>query len=355
MATLILDERRPVTRWLDARWRRWDARPPAWLPAAARVTEPVRRRLLARRLARRPAPPQGVLVVSVGNLALGGTGKTPVTIALAAALRRRGMPVAVATRGHGSPVRGPVRVDPRDARLGDEARLMAAALPDVPVIQGRDRAAGLAAAAAAAPGGVVLLEDGHQAAAGRHLDLLLLDRWTEAGGTLHPAAGRPLPWGPYREPAAGAARAAAWLLPLPPGAPFPAARAPVPLFGFRSRTAPPDPAVAPLPAGRYGLLAGIARPERLLAACDEALGRPPAVAVWCDDHARHGPRRLARLARLARRHDLAAWVTTGKDAVKLGGGDLPVPLVVLRQELAWEGPDDPAAWLRKRWEQEVRR
>ena len=53
-----------------------------------------------------------VPVVCVGNLVAGGSGKTPVALALSALLLKRGVPVHVVTRGYGGRLRGPVRVDP---------------------------------------------------------------------------------------------------------------------------------------------------------------------------------------------------------------------------------------------------
>ena len=348
MNTLVIDARSRRTRVVHERWRRWREAPPPWLPVAAAVTTPLQRRLLHRRLARRAPPPEGVQVVSVGNLAVGGTGKTPVTIVLAAALRRRGLPVAVVTRGHGAADATVRRVDPADVAAADEARLMAARLPDVPVIQGRDRRTALARAATLVPGGVVLVEDGHQAVVGRHRDLLILDRWEVVAGRLLPCTGWTLPWGPYREPAGGAVRADAWLLPLEGGARLPDAEAPVHVFGFHRHSRLPAGALPDAPAP-YGLVTGVARPAAVQAACAAAAGRPPVVAVWHDDHVRYGARDLARLADLARRHDLAAWVTTAKDAVKLQDRwPGPVPLVELDLVITWVGDRDPASWLARR-------
>ncbi len=340
--TVVVDLRGRAVRFVQRCWERWEESPPPWLRPALGVTEPLRRRIQARRLADRGTAPPGPLIVSVGNLAVGGTGKTPVTIALARRLRADGLPVAIVTRGHGASHPGPLRVDPDDPRCGDEARMMAGVLPGVPVVQGRDRTAALRLAGDDCPGGVVLVEDGFQAAVPRHLDLLLLDRWEVADGRLRPGTGLPLPWGPYRETAAAAARATAWLLPLAPGQAPPAAAAPVPVHGFRTRTFL-VPGVAPPPGEPYGIIAGIARPERLLAACRQLTGRPPRAAVWCDDHVRYGASHLRRLAAVSRRHGIEHWLTTTKDAVKLLPlWELQEPPGVIDLEVTWVDGAGPA-------------
>lgn len=347
---VLLDWRRPAARWLDALWRREP--PPAWARWADRAASPLRRAVLARRRQSRGRPPAAALVLSIGSLAVGGAGKTPVVLALAAELARRGWGGAVVTRGYPSRRRGPLRVAPADAAAGDEARLLAAALPPSwPVIQAADREAGLAAALALDPApAVVLLEDAHQSAAvPRHGDIVLLDRWRRAGAAVAPWTGLALPWGPWREGPEGAAGADVWLLELPPGddgawlaraRPASAGGGPPPrarLLGFRRRAQ--LPAGAPLAAGvPYGAVCGIARPASFLAACTGLAGRPPAVAVQFDDHARYRARDAARLAALGRRRGVAAWLTTAKDAVKLA----PLwpgepPLLVVELAVEWPG------------------
>ena len=92
-----------------------------------------------------------VAVVSVGNITLGGTGKTPLVIALAQELQRRGFTVAVLLRGYGANSRQPRRVDSTDAAalVGDEALEIQRSLPGLAVWVGSDRLAGGAAAISA--------------------------------------------------------------------------------------------------------------------------------------------------------------------------------------------------------------
>jgi 3-deoxy-D-manno-octulosonic-acid transferase len=100
-------------------------------------------------------------VICIGNLVIGGAGKTPVALSIGAALRRRGRQVHFLTRGYGGRAAGPVRVDPlrHDVReVGDEALLLAALAP---TWVAPDRVAG-ARAAAAAGAEVLVMDDGFQ-------------------------------------------------------------------------------------------------------------------------------------------------------------------------------------------------
>jgi len=123
------------------------------------------------------------LVISVGNLTMGGTGKTPMTLCVAELLRGFGYRVVILSRGyHGrAEKKGGVVSDGRRLLMGpddagDEPYMMAARLPDVPVIVGRNRhAAGMLAHERFASD-VVVLDDGFQhLRLFRDLDLVLLD------------------------------------------------------------------------------------------------------------------------------------------------------------------------------------
>lgn len=136
-------------------------------------------------------------VVCVGNLIVGGAGKTPVTVFVAQTLRSLGKEVVVSVNGYGSPRQDNAHAAPEgplDAReWGDEAALMRSKLPDVPLIVGRDRVRSAQICRDIHPQAVLVLDDGYQ-----HLPLykdvtILLDppelenRWC-------------MPSGPYREP-----------------------------------------------------------------------------------------------------------------------------------------------------------
>ena len=149
-----------------------------------------------------------VPVISVGNLAVGGTGKTPLVAWIARRLRAEGLVPAVVSRGYGGTAGpGPLVVStgegPRvNARTcGDEPHLLARSLKGVIVVVGSDRIEG-ARCAATAGAAVVLLDDGFQhRRLARNLDIVVLD------GRAPFDDGRLLPQGSLREPPSALARA----------------------------------------------------------------------------------------------------------------------------------------------------
>jgi tetraacyldisaccharide 4'-kinase len=133
-----------------------------------------------------------VPVVSVGNLSLGGTGKTPLVKWLARWFCQRGVSVAIVSRGYGA----------RQGQSNDEARELALALPDVPHLQNRDRVAAARSAVKEFRCQLVLLDDGFQhRRLARDLDIVLLDALEPFG------FGHVFPRGTLREPARNLNRA----------------------------------------------------------------------------------------------------------------------------------------------------
>jgi tetraacyldisaccharide 4'-kinase len=135
-----------------------------------------------------------VPVVVIGNLSVGGTGKTPVTIAVADALRRRGYKPGVVSRGYGGTQKTPALLGgaPDPAVVGDEPCLIRAS--GVAVAVGRDRPA---AAKLLVDAGcdVVIADDGLQHyALARDVEICVIDGVRRFGN------GRLLPAGPLREP-----------------------------------------------------------------------------------------------------------------------------------------------------------
>lgn len=298
---------------------------PRWWYTRGRASAPVSRALLkpiswiwayatARRIARaRPFHP-GVPVISVGNLTVGGSGKTPVARELLRHLREMGVEAQGLSRGYGGSLGGPVQVDPARhtaAEVGDEPLMLSR---DAPMWIARDRAAGSAATVAAGAQALVL-DDGHQnPTLKKTLSILVVDgetrgdEWPFGDGSVFPS-------GPMREPfAAGLARADAVvvLLPSDVGTIDPALAA---LFGDTPvLTARLQPAGA-APVGPQVGFAGIAKPwkfERSLRAAGVELAD---FAPFPD----HEPFTARDLAFLAERAALfgARLVTTEKDWVRL--------------------------------------
>lgn len=289
-------------------------RPPAAPGLAARLLAPLAWAWTAatRRRLRRPGARVGAPVICVGNLTIGGAGKTPTVAALVARLAARGVAAHVVSRGHGGALTGPLRVDPRRhtaAEVGDEPLLLADLAP---VWIGRDRAAAArAAVAAGAP--AILLDDGFQnPGLAKDLGIVVVDAAFGFGN------GRVIPAGPLREPVADGLARADLTLAIGPGPARAALRAAWPALAGRPMA---EGELRPLPTGmawtglRALAFAGIARPEKFFATL-RGLGAEIAAAHSFDDHAAYPPRLLARLEAEARGLG-AQLVTTEKDAVRL--------------------------------------
>lgn len=190
-----------VIAWLERRWYGgvapgWPLRALSWLYGA--VVRRRRARFLAGRFATERAP---LPVIVVGNLSIGGAGKTPLVIALVEALRARGWRPGVISRGHGGSESGPERVLPTSApaRVGDEPCLIALRTA-APIAIARRRIEAARLLSGSHEVDVLIADDGLQHyALGRDLELLVIDGVRRHGNAAL------LPAGPLREPISRAA------------------------------------------------------------------------------------------------------------------------------------------------------
>lgn len=185
--------RAALERWLLARW--FGKPGLLWLLLPLEGLYRLVLRLRARRAPRPPAPPVPVIVI--GNVVVGGSGKTPLVLALIEAFQARGLQVGVIARGYGGtgPFPLPVTADTPAAAGGDEP-LLIARRAGVPVVVDPLRARALECLLAENSLDVVLSDDGLQhAALPRTLEVAVLDGARGLGN------GHCLPVGPLREPA----------------------------------------------------------------------------------------------------------------------------------------------------------
>jgi tetraacyldisaccharide 4'-kinase len=262
-------------------------------------------------------------VVSVGNLSMGGSGKTPFVILLGELLRARGVPFDVLSRGYGRQTKGVAVVDPAaSARdFGDEPLLIARRL-GAPVIVGKDRFhAGELAESRFGPQ-LHVLDDGFQhRSLARDFDIVLV--------TGEDAQDRLLPAGRLREPLSSLIRADAVVLSgdvsldsLPVAGKL--------LWRMRRGVVAHD-----VPARPVGFC-GIARPRNFFRDLESAGVEAQAEAIFRDHH-RYSQQDVSDLATLRERSQADGFVTTEKDAINLGGflADLqPVAVVRVKMELS---------------------
>jgi tetraacyldisaccharide 4'-kinase len=258
----------------------------------------------------RPGASAGVPVVCIGNLTVGGAGKTPAAMAVAKLLHDAGRRPFVLSRGYGGHLAGPVRVDPDAhgaAEVGDEPLLLARVAPTVVA---RDRVAG-AAAARAAGADVIVMDDGFQnPSLHKDVSLVVVD------GRRGVDNSKVLPAGPLRAPLdVQLARAHALLVIGDPAGAADVIAAAHALPRFHGRLEPDAAALAALRPHKVLAFAGIGDPEKFFATLAEA-GIDVRARQAFPDHHLYRRAEAADLIARAEREGLVL-VTTEKDLVRL--------------------------------------
>jgi len=243
-------------------------------------------------------------VVSVGNLSVGGSGKTPFVLLLGELLKDRGVKFDILSRGYGRKTRGVALVDPAGSarEFGDEPVLMARRL-EVPVVVGEDRyQAGLFAEEKFGPE-LHILDDGFQhRSLVRDFDIVMV--------TPEDARDRLLPRGRLREPLSSLRRADVVVLvsgAAPESFPLDGKLVWQARRGILPRHIPPRPVA----------FCGIARPQNFFRQLHTAGIQPVAEAFYRDHHAYTEPD-IRELLDLCRAGEGGGYVTTEKDAINLG-------------------------------------
>lgn len=334
-------------------WRR--ELPPICLPLWAALTPAaaIYATLLAlrERWWRVMASAADVTIVSIGNLTVGGNGKTPFTLFLASRLSERGYRVGIVSRGYGrasSTTRAALVSDgtriflsPREA--GDEPAMMARTFAG-PVAVARRRLDGISLLRKSAPIDIVLLDDGFQhMRLRRDLDLLLVGESHGFGN------GWVLPAGPLREPLSAIRRAGAVILVASAEAGISALshadrallerknvmRAALsPRSLIRCERGEWRESEIALAGRRVAAVSGLADPAGFHAMVS-ALGARVTTVLDYPDHYDYGPGDWENIRQTARGAELV--LTTEKDLVKLERfSSLVVPLYALRVEIVME-------------------
>jgi tetraacyldisaccharide 4'-kinase len=279
-----------------------------------------------------------VPVISVGNLVLGGTGKTPLVYHIAGLLQQQGYKPAILSRGYKGTATDAINIVSTASDIllgadeaGDEPRLLAEKLPGVPVITGRKRYATGRFAIDSFGADILILDDGYQhLALQRNIDLLLFNSQRGLGN------GHVLPGGDLREPLSALDRASAFvvstlngpvsgstanitslLMTRYPEKPlFTASYQPdnflLQLYKGRSETIPLDEI---LPKPMYGFC-GIANPDTFKTTLENS-GIKLSGFKNFPDHHKYSPADTRQLLENARLSNAEGLITTEKDLVKL--------------------------------------
>jgi tetraacyldisaccharide 4'-kinase len=307
-----------------------------WRPGAGKLLDPLGALYgaLAEQRMGTPGTAIGIPIICIGNLTVGGAGKTPAALAvghLLLAMRERPF---FLSRGYGGRLPGPVRVDPgfhHAAEVGDEPLMLARLAP---TIVARDRVAG---AKTARKGGasVIVMDDGFQnPSLTKNASIVVVD------GTRGIGNGRILPAGPLRAPLEVQLKHAGAVVIVGPRDGAPRVGEAARRYGvaiFHARLDPDRNSLAALGNKKVLAFAGIGNPDKFFATLAEA-GVAVAERISFPDHHRYTASEASMLIAHA---DAAGLVlmTTEKDHVRLAGdpalaklaaraNTLPVRLVI---------------------------
>ncbi|MCX5910281.1 MAG: tetraacyldisaccharide 4'-kinase, partial [Deltaproteobacteria bacterium] len=272
-------------------------------------------------------------VVSVGNITLGGTGKTPFVCLLAGLLKSRGLRVAILSRGYSGDLQGDLGVVTNGQKIlmspqqaGDEPYLLAEKLQGVPIIVGRNRYRSGRFAVEHFQSEVLILDDGFQhIALRRDVNFLLLDASSPFGN------GNLLPRGVLREPVSQLLRADAIILTkigmsgnisdskrislklVHPGPFFQMDYEPCAVRAYGQKEVLP---LEHLKGKKVLAFSGVARPESFQHTLRQLDLHISAIEIFPDHHW-YGPKDWERLLTRARGMGVDGFITTEKDLVRI--------------------------------------
>ena len=312
--------------------RFWDAN----LDPHSRQAAPITRKLLtplaiaydkivARRIKRTTPFNCGVPVICVGNLTVGGSGKTPFVKWIRSLLSSKGCRVASLSRGYGGTIKGPLKVDYSNhsaKQVGDEP-LMLSKTGETWIGANRPIAATTMVEDGAK---IIVMDDGHQnPTLFKDLTFVVIDSENPFGN------GYIFPKGPLRENIqAGLSRADAIVLTGKGGTPAEIANTDIPMFRCQIVAKQPEK------PSRYVAFAGIGRPEKFFDILNE-IELEIADAIPFPDHHNYSKSDLAYLIKLAKENH-ARLITTEKDYVRLTI-DIKEDVEVLETSLEIENSD----------------
>ncbi|MBU0944504.1 MAG: tetraacyldisaccharide 4'-kinase [Proteobacteria bacterium] len=291
-----------------------------------------------------------VPIISVGNLTMGGTGKTPMIAHLASQLSKKGFRPAIISRGYGGAAGNKVNVvsDGKTlfldaAAAGDEPCFLAKALPGIPVLTGIVRVLPCRHAIDQLGCNILLLDDGFQhLSVHRDLDLVLFSGSKLAGNS------RVFPGGDLREPVSALKRCHGFILTgitetnrnrciqfsellqqrFPQKPVFFSSYQPV---GTTELGSDKIDTLSSLPTSLYGF-SGIAQPELFRKSLEENnLSLSGFMAL--KDHQPYNPLLLKKINNQAAKSGASALITTEKDLIKLQKSSFQLPCFALKMEV----------------------